>query len=169
MIEFVSSKVVGAVVAMVLLASILGFFSIQRSAAEERQFLGMCETLSRAVDAVSSLGAETSVNVTFGEEGPMPRLPFSFRNQGYDIEIRPWQVIFRQGALTAVSPLTRAVHPWDPKLLGNGTGFYVSEEELERLDRNNTALRVPSGKDFVIECRLLRLIDAPGFETFVHF
>lgn len=168
MIEFVSSKVVGAVVAVVLLASILGFFSIQRSAAEERQFREMCETLSRAIDGVSSAGAETVLKVSFGAGGPGLHLDFSFRNKGYDVEVRAGQVILRQGALTAVSPLTRAVHPWNPKMLGNGTELHVSEEELERHDSNNTALKVPSGRDFVVESRLLHVLGVPMFETFVR-
>jgi len=168
MIEFVSSKVVGAVSALVLLASIAGFFAIQRSSAEERHFRGMCDSMARTIDGVSSLNAGTAVNVTFGGSGPGPRLDFSFRNQGYDIEVRAGQVIFRQGGLAAVSPLTRAVHPWDPKALGNGTALYVSEEEFEQRDRDNPVLRSPSGRDLVVESRLVYVTGEPRYETFVH-
>ena len=168
MIEFVASKVVGAIAAMVLLGSILGFFAIQRSSAEEQQFREMCDSLARTIDGVSSLNAATQVNVTFGGNGTGLRLDFSFRNQGYDIEVRPVQVIFRQGALTAVSPLSRSIHPWDPKLLGNGPALYVSEEMLERQDAGNGALKSPSGKDLVVESRLMYVSGEPRYETFVH-
>ncbi len=168
MIEFVSSKVVGAIAALVLMGSILGFFAIQRSSAEERQFRGMCDSLARTIDGVSSLNAATEENVTFGENGSGLRLDFSFRNRGYDIEVRAGQVIFRQGGLSAVSPLTRPVHPWDPGLLGNGSESYVSEEALGRLDGSNTVLKVPAGKDLVVESRLVHVGGEPRYETFVH-
>jgi hypothetical protein len=168
MIEFVTSKVVGAIAALVLLGSILGFFAIQRSATEERQFREMCSSLARTIDGVSSLDAASEVNVTFYGNGPGLRLDFSFRNQGYDIEVRAGQVIFRQGGLAAVSTLTRPIHPWDPKLLGNGTALYVSEEELERTDHENTVLKCPSGKDLVVESRLVYTWGEPRYETFVH-
>ena len=168
MIEFMTSKVVGAVAALVLLGSIMGFFAIQRSAAEERQFRSMCDSLSRTVDGVSALNAATEVNITFSGTGPGLRLDFSFRNQGYEIEIRSGQVIFRQGGLAAVSPLTRAVHPWDPKQLGNGTELYVSDEELERLDRASPVLKSPSGRDLVVDSRLVHVSGEPRYETFVH-
>lgn len=168
MMEFVTSKVVGAVAALVLLGSISGFFAIQRSAAEERQFRSMCDSLSRTVDGVSSLNAATEVNITFGGTGPGLRLDFSFRNQCYDIEVRAGQVMFRQGGLAAVSPFTRAVHPWNPKLLGSGTALYVSEEELERLDLESPVLKSPSGRDLVVESRLVHVSGEPRYETFVH-
>jgi hypothetical protein len=168
MIEFVTSKVVGAIAALLLLGSILGFFAVQRSAAEERQFREMCGTLARTIDGVSSLDGTTGVNVTFGGNGPGLQLDFSFRNQGYDIEIRAGQVIFRQGGLAAVSALARPVHPWDPKLLGNGTALYVPEGELARLDHDNAVLKSPSGKDLVVESRLVYIWGEPRYETFVH-
>jgi hypothetical protein len=168
MIEFVSSKVVGAVAAMVLLGSILGFFSIQRSSAEEQQFRAMCDSLARTIDGVSSLNAATEVDVAFGRNGSGLGLDFSFRNRGYDIEIRAGQVLFRQGGLAAVSPLTRAVHPWDPKLLGNGTALYVPEGGLEERDRESPVLRSPSGRDLVVESRLVYVAGEPRYETFVH-
>lgn len=169
MIEFITSKAVGAVVAVVLLGAIAGFFEVQRASVEEQQFWLMCDSLARAIDGVSSANAVTAINVTFGPNGSGLRLDFSFRNKGYDIEIRAGQVIFRQGGLTAVRALTRSVHPWDPKLAGNGTTLHVSEETLSWLDGENPVLKVPSGKDLVIESRP---VAAPGqlrFGTFVHF
>jgi len=168
MIEFVTSKVVGAIAAMVLLGSMLGFFAIQRSSAEEQQFRNMCDSLARTIDGVSSLNAATEVNVTFGQNGSGLRLDFSFRNKGYDIEIRTGQVIFRQGGLTAVSVLARAIHHWDPKAAGNGTTLYVSEETLARLDGEHPALKTPSGKDLVVESRLLAISGEMRYATFVH-
>ncbi len=70
--------------------------------------------------------------------------------------------------MLTMSALTRPVHPWDPRLLGNGTAFYVPEEELERLDHSNTTLRSPSGKELVIESRLVYVWGEPRYETFVH-
>jgi preprotein translocase subunit YajC len=169
MIEFISSKVVGAIAAMVLLGSILGFFAIQRSSAEEQQFRNMCESLARTIDDVSSLNAGTAINVTFGQNDTGLRLDFSFRNQGYDIDIRAGQVIFRQGGLTAVCALTRPVHPWDPKAAGNGTTLYVSKEALMRLDAEHPVLKAPSGKDLVVESRLLAISGEMRYATFVHF
>jgi len=169
MIEFITSKVVGAIAAMVLLGSILGFFAIQRSSAEEQQFRDMCDSLARTIDGVSSLNAGTAVNVTFGQNNSGLRLDFSFRNKGYDIEIHVGQVIFRQGGLTAVRALTRHIHPWDPKLASNGTTIYASEETLLRLDSENLVLKAPSGKDLVVESRSLAISGDIRYGTFVHF
>jgi hypothetical protein len=169
MIEFMTSKVVGAVAALILLGSVLGFFEIQRSFLEERHFRDMNDSVVRLIDGVSAAGGETSANITFAEGMPGLGLDFYFRGKGYDIEVRTGQVIFRQGGLVVAEGLTRAVHPWNPAILGSGATLYSSAEELGKLDRDHPVLTVASGRGFMAESRLVVLSGEPAFLSFVHF
>jgi len=169
MIEFVSSKVVGTIVALALLGSVMGFFGLQRSALEEQHFRDMQGNLVRLIDGVSASCSECTINVTFGDGRTGLRLDFSFRNKGYEIELWPGQVIFRQGGLTVAGGLIQPVHLWNPKLLGKGTDPATSYETIQDLDRNNPVLGVPSGKDFMVESRPVMISGEVSFQTFVHF
>jgi hypothetical protein len=168
MLEFLSSKVVSAVAVLVLVASALGFFSIERGAMEEGHFRDMCQSLGGAMDTLSTVNSGMQFNVTFSDEKAGLRLDGSFRNIGYEVEIRPGQVIFRQEGLTAVHALAQNVHVWDPRLVWNGTA-YVSAGGLAILDKDHPVLRTRSGNDFLIERMLVVVSGMPAYRTFVHF
>lgn len=167
MLESIASKVVSAVAVIVLLGSVVGFFSIERSALEERHFRQMCESVRDAMDSLSSVNAATQLNITFGDDGPGLKLDGSFRNRPYDIEIYPGQVIFRQEGLAAVSTFIHRIHPWDPGPFGNGT-IYVSAGDLEGLDAAHRALKTTSGKDIDAERRMVVVSGAITYLTFAH-
>jgi len=167
MLEFITSKVVSAVAVIILTASVLGFFAIERGALEEQQFQQMCRSLGNAMDSCSSVSAEMRLNVTFNGDRAGLRLDSSFRSKAYEIEVRTGQVIFRQEGLTAVRVLVRSVHPWDPALLGNGTA-YASPGGIAGLDTEHKVFKVTSGKDFMLESKMVVVSGTPAYHTFVH-
>ena len=169
MIEFTISKVVGAIAAFALLGSVLGFFGIQRASLDEEHFRNMRDSVVRVIDGASAAGGETSVNITFGDGKAALKLDFYFRGKGYDIEFWTGQVVFRQGGLVLSRGLARAVHPWNPRQLGNGTPLYSSADTLGRLDRDDPVLLVPSGKDLVVESRFVVLSGETAYCAFIHF
>jgi len=168
MLEFISSKVVSAVAVLVLVASALGFFAIERGALEDGHFSDMCRSLGGAIDTLSTVNSGVRLNVTFGDEKAGLRLDGSFRNKAYDIEIRPGQVIFRQEGLTSVHAFVQSVHVWDPQLVWNGTA-YISAGGLAMFDKDHGVLKTQSGNDLVIERMLVVISGTPAYRTFVHF
>jgi hypothetical protein len=166
MLETVTSKAVSAVAVLALTGSVLGFFAIEKSAMEEQEFCLLCASLGDALDSLSASNAEARLNISFGE-APGLKLPAGFRGRPFDIEVRAGQVIFRQDGLTAVRALVRGLHPWDPRLLGNGT-LAADPSALEGLDGLNEAFCTASGKNFHAERAAVVLSGVLTYQTFVH-
>lgn len=167
MLESITSKAVSAVAVIALLGSVVGFFTIERSALEEKHFRQMCESVRDAVDSLSTVSASTHLNITFGDDRPGLRLDGSFRNRPYDIELYSGQVIFRQDGLTVACAFVQGIHPWDPGPFGNGT-IYVSAGDLEGLDAAHGSLKTRSGKDLDAERRAVVVSGTITYQTFVH-
>ncbi len=174
MMEFISSKVVGAIAVVVLLGSVVGVLNLQTRALEEERFKAMCESLASAIDSASSVSARVVLRVTFtgdaehlsSESGCACRLERAFRGDGYEVEVHRGQVVLRQGSLIAARGLVRSVHPWAPALL-NGS-LHTTSGEFSRLDALSPILRLQSGRDFIIERALVVVDGEPAYATFVH-
>jgi hypothetical protein len=166
------------VAAGVILAAVLGVFIAQKRSLEELELQEVADEIAKRVNDVSSVNAETSVNMTFNENkasrGEGILLRDTIGGKDYEIELTPNMVIIRQDGRVATAKFDKSVHVWDPEVELNGRK-YTNQSELDEIDSEHIRVKKSSGYDFTIERKQLTVDKGSRggvvleYHTFVYF
>ncbi|MEW5761111.1 MAG: hypothetical protein AB1779_10150 [Candidatus Thermoplasmatota archaeon] len=168
MFEWITSKVVMSIAAIILIISIAGFFQLQRSSYEVTEFNNTAIAIANIVDDVSNSPANLKQNVTFGYGGGI-KIMRNFRGNPYELEFLKDRIILRQGTTMVTKGFIKNVHLWKPETSKNiSEANRSTKEELAKLDSDNKNLKFKSGNDFVIEGKLINVSGNNEFHTFIY-
>lgn len=169
MLEWISTNAVMGVAALILVASVAGFFAVQRRAAEDAEIRGLAAGLAERIEAAGTGTLGAAVIVAFGVSGAGV-LPATFRDRPYTVDIYPSAVILSQDGAQGKGNLLKRVHPYAPSELDNGTSpGHTTASELGWRDGLMQRLRVHSTeKGFMLESVLIVVDGNRTYQTFVH-
>lgn len=169
MIDWIYSKVAISIAVLVILAVIVGFFSLQQNAIEKAELGNMAKIIAFNVNEVSKKTDDLRTNVTFdeGRENVTVKLPGLIRNEKYTLTMRPDNVFIQQGDYGVSADFIAIVHPWNPVKLGQYS-YYTNETIIASLDQANNQLKFDSGHDFYIHQKKLNINGSAAFKTFIY-
>jgi hypothetical protein len=162
MLEWVTSKVVVSIAALVVLASVSGFMYVQRESWKEDQLSQVSKKISGTINEVSSINAETILFLGF-DEGDGIELPDEVGNRPYDIRIERDMVRCQQGELYASSYFLRSVHLFSPDDvdLTNRSNIIDHDRDHYRLETGPTGV-------IMVQRAPVGIGNELGYETFVY-
>lgn len=162
MLDWLSSKIAMTVAAVIILASMIGFFAIQNENFKIIETQNAANRVASVINDVGGIAGNTHVNVTFDPKNTAAHhiLPRTIANEDYDIEFTPTLVFVKRGGVTVSSKLTHKVHIWNPGDMVKGT-----RAQLDLADAQFLSFALHAGTDFTIVRR--NLVPA-GYQTFVY-
>jgi hypothetical protein len=113
LIEWLSSKVAVAIAVVVIIASVAGYFAMQRDTFSESEVDDVAFSLARWLEAFSMLGGQVQSNVTFTEWGSL-ELPAAVDGQTVVVNVTLNSVIVTCGGYIVVEEYSAPVHLWEP-------------------------------------------------------
>ncbi|MEM3341569.1 MAG: hypothetical protein QW728_02650 [Thermoplasmata archaeon] len=168
MLDWIYSKVAISIAVLVVVATIVAFFTLQRNTIERTELNNIADIIAFNVNLVSKKTDEFITNVTFAEGSPqVVQLPGMYKNEPYNLKIQPDQVVISQGSEQVASSFTAIIHCWNPKLLGQYS-YYTNETIIWGIDQTHNELSFKSGNDFLIHQKKLNINGSVVFRTFIY-
>ena len=168
MLDWIYSKVAISIAVLVVVATIVGFFTLQRASIEKNELNSIADIIAFHVNLVSKKTDEFITNVTFDEgSSEVVKIPAMYKNNPYNLKIHPDQVVLSQSDETVTSTFISIIHCWNPKLLGQYS-YYTNETIIQGIDMTHHELNFESGHDFVIHQKKLNINGSAAFRTFVY-
>ena len=168
MFDWLSSKVAMSVAALIIVASMVAFFSMQRESMHQLEFQNIADTIAKTVNDVSASTASFKKNITFNKDKSGARyIPATFYGKTYLIIFYLDSVDIKQGGLKARASFSKKVHLYNPSTLNNS--YLVSKSELRWRDSGNLTMTLTSGQsDICLEQKTLCVDGETEFHTFVY-
>ncbi len=174
MLDWLTSKVAMSVAVLILIASMIGFFAIQRGELEAIEFQNSANTIANAINEVGRSEANTTLNITFNQveknsKGNIYINPL-FRSRTFDVYIYHNNIYLIQDDKQVSAKFHFDIHPFAPSDCSNlnlDTG-YVPRYQLEDKDQSTSYHKTVSGHDLVIERKLLEVSGHKEYHTFVY-
>jgi hypothetical protein len=164
MLEWLTSKVVVSVAALLILVSVGGFFAIQQESMKGSELKNVSNNLAKAINQVSTINSEANLVISFDNEGKGAHLPSSINGERYSVELQRNFIICKMGDKTASSELFSNVHLFAP------TGTDLSNTTLLRQkDLDHQSLKIHSSGEILILREQTGPQNAMVFETFIIF
>jgi len=162
MLELVTSKIAMMMAAIIILASVLGIYAIQRNQAIELELKNIADKISGTIKNLNDLQGETKVIVAFDEgDGDVYVKPY-IDGKRYEIMITSNKVFITQDDRHYISDFTGLIHLWVP--LSNT----YNQTQIQYLDDENRKLEFESGQDFEIERKFVEIGGEDKYMTFVY-
>jgi len=163
MLDWLSSKFIMIVAAILILASTITLINIQRGSLEEFELKKIANRIASEVDSISQCFAETKLVFGFDSNSDAQSLPDKIGRDGYSINITRTAVIVTQNSKGFIAQFSDQVHPWNPNSVE-----IRDKATMEEMDENNNYLFFSSSSEFVIEHKALIMEDGNEFHTFVY-
>lgn len=165
MLDWLTSKLAMMIAALLLLASVLGFFAAQLDGIDAIKLQDVSKSIADSIDSVSSSSGSIVINVNYNTTGAGLHLPPTIRGEPYDIEITQDLVMVSLGGTNRVNEFFNSVHIWNPL-----DYTQLNQTELDYYDAlSRTTDEFMSGNDFVIEGRTIDVNGTLEYHTFVYF
>ncbi len=162
MLEFITSKIAMMMAAIIILTSVLAVFTLIREDANDIQLRNYADTISDIINDINSINGETKEIITFQKGGEGIYLEPEIDGKGYEIKIYQNRVLVRQEDASFIERFIGQVHLWEPER----TAYDLNE--IQDRDRENHQLKFISGKDLIIDRRLMEKEGENGYMTFVY-
>lgn len=163
MLDWLSSKFIMIVAAILILASTITLINVQRSSLEEFELKKIANKIADEVNSVGLCFAETKLIFNFDKNSDAQSLPNKIGRNGYSINFTRTSVIVTQNAKGFIAQFSVQVHTWNPNSVETG-----NEVIMEEMDEKNKYLAFGSSSKFVIEQKALIMEDGNEFHTFVY-
>jgi hypothetical protein len=162
LLDFITSKIVMMIAAIIILTSVLGIFAMQREDAKELELRNITDKISGTVNNINTVLGETKETITFtkGEDGIF--LNPKVEGKTYEIIITRYEVIVKQEGKIFLSDFVVNIHLWEPENIA------YNLTHLQNKDEENTKLDFTSGEDFIIHRKLIEIDGEKGYTTFVY-
>jgi hypothetical protein len=164
MLDFVISKVAMIMAAVFILLAGIGIYEIQKSAMEDEELQNIADTISKTVNELSAINANTEVNISFDRYRGGIYLKSTVGNKGYTIEITRNLLFITQEGRRISSNFIGLVHLWKPELR------LYDASQIASKDHKNNAFDISSGDDVVIFVESRQIEGSgSGYRTFVYW
>jgi hypothetical protein len=164
MLEWVTSKVVVSIAALLILVSVGGFFTVQQDGMKGSALKNVSDNLAKAINQVSTMNSQTTLVISFDNEGKGAHLPSSINGDRYSVQLQRDLIICKMGDKTANSNLYTNVHLFDP------TGIDISNKTLVRQqDISHQSIKISSVGELLVLRERTGLGDSMVFETFIIY
>jgi len=162
MLDWLASKVAMTAAALLVLASIVTFFSIQREDVVWRELQNAADKIADLVNEAGEVEGETVFVVSFGSQGSSV-LRGEIQGKKYSITFYRTYVLLEQEDRRAKGNLIYAIHLLKPDST-NYTAY-----EIDSRDQQHWHLTFLSGQEFFVERKLIDVNDIVSYETFLYF
>jgi hypothetical protein len=164
MIDFVISKFAMIVAAVFVLLAGIGIYEIQKDAMEEEELQNIADKISKTVNELSGINANTEVNISFNRTRGGLYIKSTVGNKGYTLNITRNLLFITQEGRRIASNFIGIVHLWEP------VESAYNRSEIARFDTQNKTYEINSG-DAVVLFVERRQVEGPGsrYRTFVHW
>ena len=163
MMDFVISKFAMIVAAVFLLLAGIGIYEIQKSALEDEELQNIADKISRAVNELNGINANTEVNISYNRSLGGLYLKPTVGGKGYSLQITRDLLFITQEGRKISSNFIGNVHLWEPELRD------YNESQIANMDRVNKNLDVKSGEKVVIYVQRRQIEGSgTGYLTFVY-
>jgi hypothetical protein len=163
MLEFISTKVVVSIAALVILASIGGFMYLQKETIREQALNSAVNEFVSIVDSVSRVDSELSLIMTFSEDGKGVHLRDLVDDKRYSLKIFKGRAIATQDGISSSAEFSEDVHLFCPAELKK-----IAASDLQILDLAHQQFETQSNGEIFIENRLIDLDDRDSYLTFLY-
>ncbi len=146
MLDYLMSKMVWIIAAVVLTASVIGVYNWQRHSMEEVELEERAKGVSEVVNQVCTTRGSVKLLASFNEsKDPDIYLEPSINGQGYQLQFMPTGFYLKQGDKVIWRDFVENIHLMNPALIGEGDFSLVNQ-----VDSINHNLSISSGEDFYI-------------------
>lgn len=114
MLEWMTSKIVVSIAALIVLASLSGFFVIQRENLIDEELRGVAKEIAGTINDVNVINSKATLLVRFGGSDKGTRMPSDIDGDPYKVTIYRDMVICSVGDRTARAFLFESVHLFPP-------------------------------------------------------
>ncbi len=115
MIEWLSSKVAVAIAVVVVMASVLGYFAMQRDTFSEAEVADVAFSTARMIETYSSAAGRVVQTISVGEGGSLMELPAAIDGHPLSVNITKNDVIVKCGEYTVIESYSAPIHLWNPE------------------------------------------------------
>jgi type II secretory pathway pseudopilin PulG len=162
MLEWITSKVVVSIAALLVLTSVSGFFLTQREGWKENEVLQVSKEISKLVNQVSMINAEATVIVNFGDSTSGFNLPSTIDGEAYTVQLDRTSAKCTLRDLEGRSYFYTAVHLFPPSEVN-----LTNRTQLRSFDLDHQNLKVHStGNLFLLRAKTVT-DGIVNFETFI--
>ncbi|MGM0510163.1 MAG: hypothetical protein ACQESD_03445 [Thermoplasmatota archaeon] len=160
MMDYLMSKMVWIIAAVILTASVIGVFNWQRESLKEVEMEQRADQVSSLIDELINTEGEFKGTVSFNESRDSDfHLSSSLDGESYVLNFTPTGLFLERGSKRCWRGFIDNIHLYSPCLMDSDT-----ETSLEGIDDQTTSIRIESGDDFYIHSK-----DFEGdFEVFVY-
>jgi hypothetical protein len=164
MLEWITSKVVVSIAALLMLVSVGGFFTIQQDGMKGSELKNVSDNLAKAINQVSTLNSEATLVISFDNEGKGAHLPSSINGERYSVEMQRDLILCKMGGKEAATELLTNVHLFDP------TGIDLTNKTmLRQKDILHQSIKISSIGEILVLRERTGSQDAQAFETFIIY
>jgi len=168
MIDWLTSKVGMIVAAMLMLVSIMGYFSFVFDSAKDELTDEVAQRIVDQINSIHKLKSEKQILVGYDDTVDF-RLPSKIGGENYDISITPELVIIESKEHKSSRYFTFTIHPWCPSAgINVPTSFtteYMNEKDKVNVDYTIT---FASGRPFYIDHRPITMEEGIEYHTFLY-
>jgi len=159
-LDWISSKVAVTVAGFAILVSSIGMLFVIQLGYENIEMRNVADEITHAVNQLSSVAGNASVNFTFDPGQVGVSLPRSIRRVHYTLEFHRNLVFLHRGGVTVSSRFSENIHLWNP-----GTTRAATHEQIATADEIIDEWSIPSGREFKA---VRRYMEGTGYLTFVY-
>ena len=162
MLEWITSKVVVSIAALLVLTSVSGFFLTQREGWKENEVKQVSKELSKLVNQASMINAETTIIINFGGSSSGINLPSTIDGEAYTVQLDRTSAKCTMKDHEGRSYFFTAVHLFQPSEVN-----LTNKTQLRMFDLDHQDLKVhSSGNLFLLRARTV-YEGKVNFETFI--
>lgn len=162
MLEWITSKVVVSVAALLILASVGGFFVTQREGWKDAQAANISKDVAKLVNQVSTVNSNLTTIIHFGDSSPGINLPSNVDGATYVMKFDRTSVRCELNGRSSISEFYTAVHLYPPSDVDLKNLTQKRENDLN----HQTFTTHSTGKIVLMRARAATT-GASEFETFV--
>jgi len=164
MLEWITSKVVVSIAALLMLVSVGGFFAVQQDGMKSSELKNASDNLAKAINQMSTMNSESNLVISFANDGKGAHLPSSLNGERYSIELQRDFIFCKMAGKTVTSELYTNVHLFDPTSIDLSNTTLVRQKDL-----SHQSVKFSSVGEILILRERAGPPGAQGFETFIIY
>ncbi|MGM0405860.1 MAG: hypothetical protein ACQEQM_06945 [Thermoplasmatota archaeon] len=150
MLDYLSSKMVWIVAAIVMTSSIMGIFVWQRESSDELELEIRARGIRDIVNKFCNTDGEVKAEISFNESTSSDlKLKPTINDKPYKLNFTSSGLFLNQDRKSVWNRFTKEVYIFNPNLLDSGTSIGI----LDRINIENHHMSISSHEDFIIETK----------------
>ncbi len=150
MLDYLSSKMVWIVAAIVMTSSIMGIFVWQRESSEELELEIRARGIRDIVNEFCNTDGEVKAEISFNESASSDfKLEPTINDEPYKLNFTPAGLFLNQYRKSVWNRFIKEVYLFNPNLLDSRTSIGI----LDRINIENHHMSISSDEDFIIETK----------------